>query len=216
MAPPAAAVMAPQAPVYTPPQPTAAAPAMPMTPQPQMAPQTPAQPVAAPMPPATAMQAPPAVDTSAYAAPAPATPAAPAAPTASAGAPLPPQALAGTPTAKAEKAVAFARAQIGKPCVWGAKGPGSYDNAGLTQASWTAAGVPLPRTAAEQAQIGTAVDVTALQPGDLVFFFDGLNHTGVYTGNGMMIHAPGPGAFVREESIFHAGETALRGAIRPA
>ncbi|WP_143570774.1 C40 family peptidase, partial [Streptomyces acidiscabies] len=133
-------------------------------------------------------------------------------------APLPPQApaAAASPTAKAEKAVAFARAQIGKPCVWGAKGPGSYDNAGLTQATWTAAGVPLPRTAAEQAQAGTAVDVTTLQPGDLVFFFDGLSHTGVYTGNGMMIHAPGPGAFIREESIAHAGESALRWAIRPA
>nr|WP_112474156.1 LacI family DNA-binding transcriptional regulator [Streptomyces sp. ST1020] len=79
-----------------------------------------------------------------------------------------------------------------------------------------AAPVPLPRTAAEQAQAGTAVDVTTLQPGDLVFFFDGLSHTGVYTGNGMMIHAPGPGAFIREESIAHAGESALRGAIRPA
>ncbi|GAQ53597.1 putative endopeptidase precursor [Streptomyces acidiscabies] len=100
--------------------------------------------------------------------------------------------------------------------MWGAKGPGSYDNAGLTQATWTAAGVPLPRTAAEQAQAGTAVDVTTLQPGDLVFFFDGLSHTGVYTGNGMMIHAPGPGAFIREESIAHAGESALRWAIRPA
>lgn len=49
---------------------------------------------------------------------------------------------------KADRAVAFARAQIGRPCLWGAVGPESYDNAGLTQASWKAAGSPCraPRT----------------------------------------------------------------------
>ncbi|MFF8926780.1 NlpC/P60 family protein [Streptomyces longwoodensis] len=118
--------------------------------------------------------------------------------------------------AKADKAVAFARAQIGKPCVWGAKGPGSYDCSGLTQAAWTAAGLPLPRATADQAEAGTPVELADLQPGDLVFFFDGLRHTGLYTGDGLMIHAPGPGAFVREESIFHAGQDAIRCAVRPA
>ncbi|MEU5182710.1 NlpC/P60 family protein [Streptomyces longwoodensis] len=118
--------------------------------------------------------------------------------------------------AKADKAVAFARAQLGKPCVWGAKGPGSYDCSGLTQAAWTAAGLPLPRATADQAEAGTPVELADLQPGDLVFFFDGLRHTGLFTGDGLMIHAPGPGAFVREESIFHAGQDAIRCAVRPA
>ncbi|MFJ4482938.1 NlpC/P60 family protein [Streptomyces longwoodensis] len=118
--------------------------------------------------------------------------------------------------AKADKAVAFARAQLGKPCVWGAKGPGSYDCSGLTQAAWTAAGLPLPRATADQAEAGTPVELADLRPGDLVFFFDGLRHTGLYTGDGLMIHAPGPGAFVREESIFHAGQDAIRCAVRPA
>ncbi|MGW5770373.1 NlpC/P60 family protein [Streptomyces longwoodensis] len=124
--------------------------------------------------------------------------------------------LAPVYTAKADKAVAFARAQLGKPCVWGAKGPGSYDCSGLTQAAWTAAGLPLPRATADQAEAGTPVELADLQPGDLVFFFDGLRHTGLYTGDGLMIHAPGPGAFVREESIFHAGQDAIRCAVRPA
>jgi cell wall-associated NlpC family hydrolase len=119
-------------------------------------------------------------------------------------------------TAKADKAVAFARAQLGKPCVWGAKGPGSYDCSGLTQAAWTAAGLPLPRATADQAGAGTPVELADLRPGDLIFFFDGLRHTGLYTGDGLMIHAPGPGAFVSEESIFHAGEDAIRCAVRPA
>lgn len=46
--------------------------------------------------------------------------------------------------AKAEKVLAFARAQIGRPYVWGATGPSSYDCSGLTQAAWKAAGVDLP------------------------------------------------------------------------
>ncbi|MEV5493327.1 NlpC/P60 family protein [Streptomyces bobili] len=117
---------------------------------------------------------------------------------------------------KADKALAFARAQIGRPCVTGATGPESYDCSSLTQAAWRAAGVTLPRTALDQARDFTRVDLGELRPGDLVFFFDDLSHTGLCTGNGMMIHAPGPGAAIREESVHALGEGALRGAVRPA
>jgi cell wall-associated NlpC family hydrolase len=117
---------------------------------------------------------------------------------------------------KADKALAFARAQIGRPCVWGATGPESYDCSSLTQAAWKAAGVMLPRTAIDQAKAFTRVGLDDLQPGDLVFFFDDLSHTGLCTGDGMMIHAPGPGASIREESVHSLGEGALRGAVRPA
>jgi cell wall-associated NlpC family hydrolase len=115
-----------------------------------------------------------------------------------------------------ERVVAFARAQIGRPCVWGAAGPGSYDAPGLTQAAWKAAGVTLPRTT--QAQWGAGVQVTLadVQVGDLVFFHDDLGHVGIWSGDGMMIHAPGPGAFIREESVFFAGQSAIKGAVRPA
>ncbi|MFJ8363421.1 NlpC/P60 family protein [Streptomyces sp. NPDC093984] len=117
---------------------------------------------------------------------------------------------------KAAKALAFARAQIGKPCVWGATGPDSYDASGLTQAAWKAAGVVLPRSAPDQAAMGTPVSLTTLQPGDLVFFHDGAGHVGICAGNGMMIHAPGPGAYIREESLHYAGRSAIHGAVRPA
>ncbi|KQW14785.1 hypothetical protein ASD08_28155 [Streptomyces sp. Root369] len=116
---------------------------------------------------------------------------------------------------KVIQVLAFARSQIGKPCVWGAAGPGSYDNSGLTQAAWKVAGVSLPRTALGQASTGTAVSLYAMQPGDLVFFHDDFSHVGLCTGNGMMIHAPGPGASIREESIYPTGESIIRGAIRP-
>ncbi|MFG3028292.1 NlpC/P60 family protein [Streptomyces sp. NPDC048253] len=117
---------------------------------------------------------------------------------------------------KADKALAFARAQIGRPCLWGATGPESYDCSSLTQAAWRAAGVTLPRSAIDQAKAFTRISLAELRPGDLVFFFDDLRHTGLCTGNGMMIHAPGPGTFIREEAILPFGEGALRGAVRPA
>ncbi|MGW6919685.1 NlpC/P60 family protein [Streptomyces sp. NPDC054950] len=117
---------------------------------------------------------------------------------------------------KADKALAFARAQIGRPCLWGATGPESYDCSSLTQAAWRTAGVTLPRSAIDQAKAFTRISLAELRPGDLVFFFDDLSHTGLCTGNGMMIHAPGPGTFIREEAILPFGEGALRGAVRPA
>ncbi|MFF5155222.1 NlpC/P60 family protein [Streptomyces sp. NPDC000348] len=117
---------------------------------------------------------------------------------------------------KAEKALAFARAQIGKPYVWGATGPGSYDCSGLTQAAWKAAGVTVPRTTYDQVEAGTTVPVSQAQPGDLVFFYDDVTHVGIYIGNGMMIHAPKPGTYVREESIYYDGESSIHSVVRPA
>ncbi|WP_020135721.1 C40 family peptidase [Streptomyces sp. 351MFTsu5.1] len=117
---------------------------------------------------------------------------------------------------RAAKALAFARAQIGKPYVWGATGPGSYDCSGLTQAAWKAAGVTLPRVTYDQVNAGTTVSLADAQPGDLVFFYDDITHVGLYIGNGMMIHAPKPGAYVREESIYYDGESAIHSVVRPA
>ncbi|MGW3800598.1 NlpC/P60 family protein [Streptomyces clavifer] len=114
---------------------------------------------------------------------------------------------------KADKVLSFARAQIGKPYVWGATGPSSYDCSGLTQAAWKAAGVDLPRTTWDQVKVGTRVATADLQPGDLVFFYDDISHVGIYKGDGMMIHAPKPGANVREESIY---SMPIYGSVRPA
>jgi cell wall-associated NlpC family hydrolase len=117
---------------------------------------------------------------------------------------------------RAAKAIAFARAQIGKPCVWGATGPDSYDCSSLTQAAWRAAEVTLPRAAHQQALAGAPVTLAGIEPGDLVLFFDDDRHVGLHVGGGMMVHAPGPGSTIREESIFGAGEAAIHRIIRPA
>ncbi|MFE4696097.1 NlpC/P60 family protein [Streptomyces sp. NPDC056738] len=117
---------------------------------------------------------------------------------------------------RAAEAVAFARAQIGSPCVWGASGPGSYDPSGLTQAAWKSAGVMLPRATQDQAQAGATVDLAAIQPGDLVFFHANVSHVGLYVGDGLMVHAPSPGARISEESVDYAGRAAVHSVVRPA
>ncbi|WP_329495444.1 NlpC/P60 family protein [Kitasatospora herbaricolor] len=121
----------------------------------------------------------------------------------------------GAPVAsgRAVEAIAFARAQLGKPYVWGATGPGSYDCSGLVQAAWAAAGVSLPRTTYDQIDAARRVPRDQLQPGDLVFFYSGVTHVGLYTGGGRMIHAPHPGAPVRYESI---DVMPFAGAVRPS
>ncbi|MFF0135388.1 NlpC/P60 family protein [Streptomyces sp. NPDC005227] len=116
---------------------------------------------------------------------------------------------------RAAEAVAFARAQVGRPCVWGASGPGSYDPSGLTQAAWRSAGVLLPRSTSDQARIGPAIALAGVQPGDLVFFHGDLSHVGIYVGDGMMVHAPSPGGRISEESVQHAGQAAIHSVVRP-
>ncbi|MFD3455781.1 NlpC/P60 family protein [Streptomyces sp. NPDC058691] len=103
----------------------------------------------------------------------------------------------GTYAAKAEKAIAFARAQIGKPYVYGATGPNSFDCSGLTQGAWAAAGVSIPRTTYDQVDFGSRVTADQLQPGDLVFFYSDVTHVGLYIGGGQMIHAPHTGTVVK-------------------
>jgi cell wall-associated NlpC family hydrolase len=116
------------------------------------------------------------------------------------------------PSSRAAQAVAFAYRAIGLPYVWGATGPGSYDCSGLTQAAWKSAGVSLPRTTYTQINAGTRVSKSQLRPGDLVFFYSGISHVGLYIGNGQMIHAPHPGAPVRIAPI---SEMPFAGASRP-
>ncbi|RSS60618.1 NlpC/P60 family protein [Streptomyces sp. WAC07061] len=123
----------------------------------------------------------------------------------------PPPAAAGS--SRAARAVAFAYGAIGRPYVWGATGPGSYDCSGLTQAAWRAAGVSLPRTTYTQINAGRRVSRDQLAPGDLVFFYSGVTHVGMYVGNGQMIHAPRPGSTVRLAPV---DSMPWAGASRPA
>lgn len=93
---------------------------------------------------------------------------------------------------RAATAVAFARAQVGKPYSYGGTGPGAYDCSGLTGAAWRAAGVGLPRTSQAQFGAGRSVSTSNLRPGDLVFYYSGISHVGIYIGGGMIVHAANP------------------------
>ncbi|NUU24374.1 MAG: hypothetical protein HOV68_23160 [Streptomycetaceae bacterium] len=98
---------------------------------------------------------------------------------------------------RAGAAVAAAAAQLGKPYVYGATGPSSFDCSGLTGYAWKQAGVSLPRTSQSQASAGRSVPVDQIQPGDLVIYYSGMSHVAIYAGGGQIIHAPKPGTTVR-------------------
>ncbi|WP_216590957.1 C40 family peptidase [Streptomyces brasiliscabiei] len=101
------------------------------------------------------------------------------------------------PNSRAAAAVSYAYSKLGSPYVWGATGPNAFDCSGLTLAAYRAAGVSLPRTTYSQIAAGRRVARSELRPGDLVFFYSGISHVGIYVGNGQMIHAPNPSAPVR-------------------
>ncbi|MFI5523137.1 NlpC/P60 family protein [Streptomyces platensis] len=122
-------------------------------------------------------------------------------------------AAAQAPNPRAARAVSFAYSALGKPYVWGATGPAGYDCSGLTQAAWKAGGVALPRTTYTQISSGPRVARSQLAPGDLVFFYSGISHVGIYVGDGRMIHAPHPGAPVRLAPI---DQMPFAAATRPA
>ncbi len=100
----------------------------------------------------------------------------------------------------AVRAIAFARAQLGKPYLWGGTGPGAFDCSGLVQQAWRAAGVKIPRTSQEQWK--ALHHVGRPRPGDLGFWAgaDGTvaepGHVVIYIGHGRVIQAPHQGASV--------------------
>ncbi|MFF7966202.1 NlpC/P60 family protein [Streptomyces sp. NPDC007903] len=120
---------------------------------------------------------------------------------ASAGRTTAPTARVPAPTSRASAAVAYAYRKLGSPYVWGATGPNAFDCSGLIQAAYRSAGISLPRTTYAQINAGRRVSRSQLQPGDLVFFYSGVSHVGIYVGNGRMIHAPNPSAPVRVAPI---------------
>ncbi|GAB3657481.1 hypothetical protein GCM10027589_17580 [Actinocorallia lasiicapitis] len=115
----------------------------------------------------------------------------------------------------AEKAVAYARRQLGKRYQWAAAGPNSFDCSGLTMRAWGAAGVELPHMAVLQYS-GTRrkVPVKSLKPGDLITFY-GFGHVALYIGKGRFIHAPGTGRRVSIGRMDAWHRRAVSGAARP-
>ncbi|MFB8101681.1 NlpC/P60 family protein [Streptomyces sp. NPDC056007] len=116
------------------------------------------------------------------------------------------------PTRQGGDAITYAIEQIGKPYVWGAEGPGSFDCSGLTSRAWAAAGRPIPRTSQEQWKQLPKVPVSALRPGDLVVYFPKATHVALYIGDGLVVQAPRPGTKVKVSPV---ASNPLLGAVRP-
>lgn len=102
---------------------------------------------------------------------------------------------------RAAVALAAARSALGRPYVYGSTGPNSFDCSGLMYWSWRHAGVELPRTSEGQMYAGHRIPLSQARPGDLVIYYSDMHHVGMYAGNGMVLHAPYPGARVRYERV---------------
>lgn len=117
-----------------------------------------------------------------------------------------------TPSAEGRRAVRYAVRQLGKPYEWGAEGPKTYDCSGLTWQAWAEAGTPVPRTSQEQWKRLERIPLDELRPGDLVVYFPKATHVALYLGDGMVVHAPRPGAKVKVSPI---AANPVLGAVRP-
>jgi cell wall-associated NlpC family hydrolase len=124
----------------------------------------------------------------------------------------------GAEAQRGDVAASWALTQLGKPYVWAAAGPRSYDCSGLTMRAWEHAGVALDHWTGTQWRSGPHVPVSSLRRGDLVFFghVSGdpgtIHHVGIFIGQGMMVHAPQTGDVVRVSPIWRHD---LVGATRP-
>jgi cell wall-associated NlpC family hydrolase len=103
---------------------------------------------------------------------------------------LDPQAVAAAAPAAARKsAMQKALGKVGSPYRYGAAGPNAFDCSGLVTWAFKSSGKSLPRTSSQLSRVGAPVSKSALQPGDLVFFYKPVSHVGIYIGNGKVVHA---------------------------
>lgn len=105
------------------------------------------------------------------------------------------------PAGAAADAVRFALAQVGKPYVWGAVGPDSFDCSGLVQTAYRSVGVQIPRTTYTQALIGTPVPRDQVQAGDLVLYYDTVSHVAMAINGTMAVHASTAAEPIKVSSI---------------
>jgi peptidoglycan DL-endopeptidase CwlO len=93
--------------------------------------------------------------------------------------------------------VETALAYHGVPYLWGGATPAGFDCSGLIMYVFAQHGVNLPHYSGSQFQMGEPIDVSAIQPNDVVFFGNPVHHVGMYVGGGYFIEAPFTGSYVR-------------------
>lgn len=107
--------------------------------------------------------------------------------------------------------VGAAMAQLGKPYGWGASGPDAFDCSGLMLWAYAQNGKSIPRTSQAQLAGGTPVALSDLQPGDIVGYYPGTTHVGMYIGNGQVVHASDYGIPVQ---VVPLNSMPIQGAVR--
>jgi len=107
------------------------------------------------------------------------------------------------PASSGQAIVDAVRSKVGAPYAWGAAGPSSFDCSGLTSWAYKQVGKSIPRTSQAQASAGQRVSLDALQPGDIIAYYGGASHVGIYVGNGMIIDALGSGSPVAERPLHY-------------
>jgi cell wall-associated NlpC family hydrolase len=112
--------------------------------------------------------------------------------------------LPGEATGEGTLAVQAALTRIGSPYVWGGSGPNQFDCSGLVMWAFQQAGISLPHSSQALARGGQAVDMSQMQPGDVVTYYSDASHTGIYIGDGMMVHASTYGTPVRVAPVNNA------------
>jgi peptidoglycan DL-endopeptidase CwlO len=125
------------------------------------------------------------------------------------------------PSEVAGRAIQYALGEVGKPYVWGATGPNSYDCSGLMLRAYESAGITLPRVARQQYWAGAQLPVRQAQPGDLVFWGydrsnpDSIHHVAMYLGNGRMVEAANQTVPLRQRVMSFNEPELMPLAVRP-
>jgi cell wall-associated NlpC family hydrolase len=100
--------------------------------------------------------------------------------------------------------VAEAKRQLGVRYTWAGSSPSTgFDCSGLTMWAWRAGGRSLPHSSAGQWSSTTHIPMSAIQPGDLIFYGHPVHHVGIYVGGGQIIHAPHEGGVVQYDSVYY-------------
>ncbi|MEC3981928.1 C40 family peptidase [Amycolatopsis sp. H20-H5] len=125
------------------------------------------------------------------------------------------------PSQAAATAIQFALGEQGKPYVWGATGPNSYDCSGLMLRAYESAGVILPRVSRDQYKAGAMLPVRDAQPGDLVFLATDtsnpatIHHVAMYLGDGKIVEAQQTGVPVHTRPFSFDENELMAQAVRP-
>lgn len=112
----------------------------------------------------------------------------------------------------ASSIIADAEKFLGVPYLWGGTTPSGFDCSGLVQYVYRQNGIDLPRVTQDQVKVGSHVELSEVQPGDLLFWDRGgdVYHVAIYTGNGNYIHAPKPGDVVKVANVEHFTPSSAR------